>query len=154
MKIKISIAKRMRRTLAAFSLAEVTVGMGLLGTVVGALFSSLTSGFFTMQLARENLRATQIMLEKVETIRLYSWSQLNTPGFIPTNFTAYYDPQATNSGVLYSGTLTLSPAPINASYSNDLKQVTVRVNWQTGSLPRTREFTTYVARNGLQSYIY
>jgi hypothetical protein len=130
------------------------VGMGILGTVLGALFSSFTSGFFTMQLARENLRATQIMLEKVETIRLYSWSQINTPGFIPATFSASYDPQSTNSGLVYSGTMSISSAPIASSYSNDLKLVTVHVNWQTGSLPRSREFSTLIARNGLQTYIY
>ncbi len=138
----------------AFTLVEVTIGMGLLATVMGALFSSFTSGFFTMQLARENLRATQIMLEKVETIRLYSWDQINTAGFIPTTFTAPYDPNSTNGGLTYTGTMTISAAPISSSYSNEMKQFTVQLNWKTGKLDRSREFTTYVARNGLQTYIY
>ncbi|MBN2506529.1 MAG: prepilin-type N-terminal cleavage/methylation domain-containing protein [Verrucomicrobia bacterium] len=143
-----------RRAQAGFSLAEVAVGMGLLATLMGALFSSFTSGFFTIQMARENLRATQILLEKVETIRLYSWSQMNTPGFIPATFTAAYDPNSTNSGLIYRGTMTITNAPITGSYANDVKQFTVRIDWNSGSLPRTREFTTFVARNGLQNYIY
>lgn len=155
MKIKNLIQPRTRRSQAAFSLVEVTVGMGVMGTCVVALFSGFTSGFFTMQLARENQRATQIMLEKVETLRLYSWDQINTPGFIPTGtWTNYYDPQSTNKGVAYVGTLSIADAPITSSYSNDMKMVTVTLNWQTGNLPRNRSFTTYVARNGLQTYIY
>jgi type II secretory pathway pseudopilin PulG len=139
---------------AGFSLVEAAVGMGIMGTVVGALLSGFGTGMFTMQLARENLRATQIMLERMETIRLYSWDQINTPGFVSTNFTASYDPQSTNSGVVYSGTLSISNAPVTSSYSNDMKMFTVTLNWKTGSLPRTRQFTTYISRYGLQDYIY
>src|SRR6266487_2661671 len=96
MKIKVSLS-RIRSKLAAFSLVEVTVGLGIIGTVVGAMLSGIMTGTFTMRMARENLRATQIMLEKVETIRLYSWDQVNNKnGFnIPTDFTATYDPQGT-----------------------------------------------------------
>jgi len=146
----------LRRQLAAFSLVEVTVGMGVIGTAVAALFSGFTSGFFTMQMARENLRATQIMVEKTEMLRLYSWDQLNTPGFIPATFTSPYDPTATNGApnIRYSGTLSISAIPLTAAYSNDMKMVTVTVNWSTGSINRNRSFTTYIARNGLQNYIY
>src|SRR5947207_13330458 len=104
MKIKLSQSSQLRRKLAAFSLIEATVGMAVISTVVGAMLSGITSGTFTMRMARENLRATQIMLEKVETIRLYSWDQVNTAGFIPTNFTDTYDPhEAPSVGLNYSG---------------------------------------------------
>jgi hypothetical protein len=109
-----------------------------------------------MRMARENLRATQIMLEKVETIRLYSWEQIKQPGFIPPTFTATYDPNGgTNSqGLTYQGSLTISDAVIDSSYSNDMKKVTVRLNWKTGNLDRSREFSSYISRYGLQDYIY
>src|SRR5262245_30151305 len=93
--------RRKNRRAAGFSLVEVTVGMAVIGTSAIALFSGFTSGFFTMQMARENLRATQIMLEKTETLRLYSWDQINTGGFIPATFTAPYDPNSTNGGIVY-----------------------------------------------------
>ena len=140
---------------AAFSLVEVTVGMGLMGMVTMALLTGFTSGFFTMRMARENLRATQIMLEKTETIRLYSWDQINTPGFIPTNFVAVYDPMdKSNAGLTYQGSMTITDCSLPVSYSNNMKRVTVRLDWVTGGLSRTREFTSYISRNGLQNYIY
>ena len=144
------------RSRAAFSLIETVVGIGIMGTVATALLAGFTGGFFTMQLARENQRATQIILEKTETIRLYNWDQVNTPGFIPSTFTATYDPQATNSssGTVYNGTLTITDAPINASYSNDMKQVTVTLTWKTGDVDRSRSYKTYISRNGIQNYIY
>ena len=156
MKLKQTSSSRKRRFLKAFSLIEATVGMGVMGTIIMALFSGFTTGFFTMQLARENLRATQILLEKMETIRLYSWDQVNTPGFIPATFTAPYDPNAPQGeqGVLYRGTMMITNAPIGTSYASKMRTVYVTVTWKTGNLTRTRNFTSYIARNGLQSYIY
>jgi len=157
MKSKLSHLSRTRskRGQAGFSMTEVTVGLGIIGTCIAALFSGFTTGFFTMRMARENLRATQILLQKTETLRLYSWDQINDAGFIPTSFVERYDPNsATDKGVVYSGVLRVENCPISSSYSNDLKMVTVTLNWQTGSINRNRQFITYVARNGLQSYVY
>src|ERR1051325_10108788 len=94
MKIRASISGR-RGAQAGFSLVEATVALGVIGTVVVALFSAFTGGFMTVQMGRENLRATQIMLEKMETIRLYSWDQITPPIFIPPPFPASYDPNST-----------------------------------------------------------
>jgi type II secretory pathway pseudopilin PulG len=156
MKLKQIISQPRTQRSAAFTLVEATVSLGILGSVVVALFSGFTTGFFTMQLARENLRATQIMLEKMETIRLYNWDQVNTPGFIPASFTAPYDPNARDGqqGVLYRGTMIITNAPIGASYSGDMRMVIVNLQWTTGYLPRSREFTSYISRHGLQDYIY
>lgn len=139
-----------------FSLVEVTIAMAVIGTTAVALFSGFTSGFFTMQMARENLRATQIMLEKTETLRLYSWDQINTPGFIQSVFTAPYDPNSTNSGTTYTGRITVGPCtiPPPISFSNDMRTITVDLSWTTGTLPRSRSFSTYISRNGIQNYVY
>jgi hypothetical protein len=158
MKIKISLVSRIRKQLAAFSIVEAVIGMGVMGTVVGALMSGFTTGFFTMRMARENLRATQIMLEKMETIRLYSWQQVTNvhpKPFIPRTFTNHYDPQTLNNkGVEYTGEMIITNAPISSSYSNTMKMVTVRVKWKTGNLQRQREFNSYISKYGLQDYVY
>ena len=144
------------RSIAAFSLIETVVGIGIFVIVATALLAGFTGGFFTMQLARENQRATQIILEKTETIRLYTWDQVNSNSFIPTTFTATYDPQFTNSsvGTVYNGTLVITNSPINTSYSNDMKQVTVTLTWKTGKVDRSRSYTTFIGRNGIQDYVY
>lgn len=144
-----------RRKLAAFSLVEVTVSLGIVGTCVAALFSGFTTGFFTMKMARENLRATQILLQKTEAIRLQSWDQLVNPTNIPTSFVERYDPNSANDkGAIFNGTIVISNCAISSSYSNEMKLVTISVNWKTGSIDRNRSYSTYVARNGLQNYIY
>src|SRR3954463_4667629 len=155
MKIKSSLLKRIRQRLSGFSLVEATIGMGIIGTTVATLFSGFTSGYFTMQMARENLRATQIMLERVETIRLYSWDQVTT-GYITPTFTAPYDPEATQGqqGLVYNGTITVTDTGLPSSYASDMKKVVVRLNWKTGRLARSREFTSYISRFGMQDYVY
>ena len=158
MRIKFAPRFKRLRKMAAFSLVEATIGMGVVGTVVGAMLSGITTGTFTMRLTRENLRATQIMLEKVETIRLYNWDQATT-NFIPSSFTTYYDPQAAagSQGLQYHGTITIGPVDPNlfrSSYTNDMRLITVQLTWQTGGLQRSREFSSFIARNGLQNYIY
>ena len=113
--------------------------------------------FFTLRMARENQRATQIILEKVETIRLYTWDQVNSNGFVPRTFTDYYDPQALSGsrGVLYSGTMAITNVPFSTSYSTNLRHLTVTLSWNTaGTMPRFRTLSTLVAKDGLQNYVY
>ncbi len=141
---------------AAFSLIEVLVGMMIAGIVIISLYASFSSGFALTEAARENLRATQIMVEKMETIRLYTWDQINTPGFIPTTFTNYYAEMGgnTNKGFAFVGRTAIAAAPLSTSYGNDMKMVTIDLSWQNGSVPRNRRMTSLVARYGLQAYVY
>src|SRR6185503_14563098 len=92
------------RTRSGFTLAEVMVGIVFMTMSFSALYVAFSSGFQFVQLCRENQRAGQILTEKLETIRLYTWDQVNTSGFVPTNFTAtFYPPSQTNSGLVYAG---------------------------------------------------
>jgi prepilin-type N-terminal cleavage/methylation domain-containing protein len=139
----------------AFTIMEVMVAMFLLALLITAVYGAISNGITTMRMARENLRATQILLERMETIRLYHWEQLK-PGFVATNFVANYDvtSKSTNSGILYYGSVSIDPADTGTSYSDDMKLVTVRLNWNTGHITRTRQLTTYVCRTGIQNYVY
>jgi len=76
------------------TLAEVVIAVAILGISAAGIFGVIFSGFFIMDRTRENQRATQILLEKVETIRLYNWSQVTNASFIPTTFSEPFDPQA------------------------------------------------------------
>jgi len=96
-------------------------------------------------------------LEKFETIRLYSWDQINTAGFIPQTFQAPFCAVGNNtnqSGIVYHGKVEISPAPLSESYQGNVKQVKITLTWTSGQLQRQREMQTFVARYGLQNYIY
>jgi len=102
------------------TLVEVIISVGVVGVTFFSLYAGITYGFTVLLLARENLRATQIMMEKMETIRLYNWDQINSNGFIPATFVAAFNATntstnfGTGSGVLYYGTLTIAPVPATA----------------------------------------
>ncbi len=139
------------------SLVELVISTAIIAIVAAGIMGCFTFGFFTLRLARENQRATQIILEKVETIRLYTWDQVNSNGFIPVAFTDYYDPQARSGsrGVAYSGLLAITNVPFSTSYSTNLRQLTVTLSWNTaGTLPHRRTLCTLVAKDGLQNYVY
>jgi type II secretory pathway pseudopilin PulG len=140
------------------TLTEVVIATAILGISIAGILAAIFSGFFIMGRVRENQRATQIILEKVETLRLYSWSQVNSNGFIPTSFTQAYDPQAKpgSRGITYNGTLRISPFPhTTANYSDKMRQVTVTLSWVgERNMARTRSFVTYIAKDGVQNYVY
>ena len=156
------LAFRARRLSAGFSLVEATVGLALLAVVCLALYTSLGSTTFTVRQSRENLRATQIMAEKLDTIRLYGWTQLNSPTYIPRTFSAPFYPReqlppelARAHGELdYQGTIRIEPAPVEEVYKDDLRLVTVELKWQSGNMARSRKMSTLVSRYGLHKYIY
>ena len=76
------------RPCLGFTLLESLVGMGALGVVLVSLYTGMTTGFNVVRLARENLRATQVLQEKFETLRLYNWAQITSTNFVPPTFTA------------------------------------------------------------------
>lgn len=140
---------------AAFSIIEVLVAVSICGVMFLSLYSGLSSGVAVIQLARENVRATQILQEKMETIRLYRWDQINTAGFVPTNFTdVFYASSTETNGLTYTGTVAIAVAPMTEAYSNDVRQVTVEVQWKSANILRKRDMKTLVSRYGLQNYVY
>jgi len=145
---------------SGMTLVEVVMAVAVLGIMASGIFGSFRYGFFTLQLVRENQRATQILLEKVETIRLYNWTDVtSTNGFIPATFTDVYDPQATTGGqgTAYNGTVTVTNCPsgsISSSYIDHMRQLTVTLAWTTRDIPHTRSLTTYIAKDGIQNYVY
>jgi len=153
------IAVTTRRGNRGFSLVEAVVGMALLGLVCMALFSGLCNSTFSVHLTRDNIRATQIMAEKLDTIRLYSWKQLTNETYIREGFTAPLhppdplSPPRTNSPV-YNGSIYIESAPITEVYGKDMRLVTVELKWKTGDLERTRSMSTLVSRYGTYRYIY
>ena len=141
---------------SAFTLPEVLVAAALIAVSSLALFSGFRQSFNVVEANRENLRATQILQEKTEMIRLYNWNQVTNGGYIPTSFSEAFDPTAAtnSSGVTYTGTVIVTNAPIAETYSADLRLVNISVSWTSGGIAHTREMTTLVSRYGLQNYIY
>jgi prepilin-type N-terminal cleavage/methylation domain-containing protein len=138
---------------AAFTLVEVVFAVAIVGILVIALYAAIAVSAGSVRVGQEDQRVTQILTEKLDTIRLYNWDQINSNGFIRTNFTAAIDPLDTNSLTYYTGSVSIVQAPIDEAYKSNLLQVTVNVEWMAGYRLQSRSMSTYVARYGLQTYI-
>jgi Tfp pilus assembly protein PilV len=142
----------------AFTLVEALIACGILAVMIVSIYAAISFSFASISLARQNLRATQIALEKMEIVRMYSWEQINSNGFVPPTFTAPFFPSAsesdTNGGLIYYGVTTITNVVRNATYSNDMRQVSVRVSWTNRNVPQTLEMSTLISQYGMQRYIY
>ena len=130
---------------------------GVGGILVAVALAGFYGGFAAIQLDRENSRATQILLEKTELLRLYNWNQItggDTNVYVPTNFTAPFYPNSSNGVFTYTGTVSIAGCAIGTSYSNDMRTVTITLMWKSRTLIRARSMSTLVSRYGLQNYIY
>src|SRR5436190_24324542 len=147
-----------RAVLSAFMLVEVMVAVLVVSIVVVSLYAGVSSGFALVKLAREDLRATQIMLQRTEAIRLYTWSQMTNASYFTTNsYAVYYDPagqSAGSGGGVYTVSTAISTDTPAATYSPDMRRVTVQVSWLSGKISRRREVSTFVSRYGMQNYVY
>jgi len=144
----------------AYTLVEVVICVALVVIMFVSLYGGMSTGFAVTQGSRENLRATQIMLEYMEGIRLYNWDQLTASNWVPTSVTNWYYPlAATNEsrGIPYytslSVTTNFSLSP-SASYSTNMRMLLVTVTWTNAGYSHTRSMSTYVARNGMQNYVF
>src|SRR5260370_34056423 len=81
----------------AYPLPELLVATFVLGVFVISLYAGFGSGFGLLRLVREDARATEIIQQKIETLRLCPWSDLAA---FPTSFKEPYDPLAATNDPL------------------------------------------------------
>ena len=144
-------------TQSAYTLAEVMVGIVIMSIMFLTLYLGFTLGFGVVQGSRENLRATQILQQQAEVIRLYTWEQVDpASGWIPTTSTWTFYPMGGNGnqGITYTGTVNIAAAPMTESYAADNKLVTFALTWKSGNIQRQRRISTLVSKYGLHNYIY
>jgi hypothetical protein len=140
------------------------MGAAVMSVVFVSIFGVLTMGLFVSGTSRENLRATQIMLDKMEGLRLYSPTQLTNTMFLLQSFTNWFS--ETNNiglqnvqgyGVMYTGSIAIAPVSFAASYSSNMQQVTVNIGWVSGgqgNIAHTRSMSTFYANQGLYNYVW
>jgi prepilin-type N-terminal cleavage/methylation domain-containing protein len=93
-----------------YTMIEVIVAASIMSVMFVSLYTGISFGFSVSRTERENLRATQIILERMEGIRLFTYDQLSDTNLNPPIFTQNYYPQAlTNQsqGITYTGTMTV-----------------------------------------------
>ena len=150
-----TLQSRVQRSASGFTLAETIVATLAAAVMLLALYASFTFGFAMMRVTREDIRATQIIIQKMEAIRLQPYDLVAT---YPTNATAYFDEKnqaSGNGGTVYTVKFSATPGPtvLPPTYRANVMLVTVTASWTSGNMPRSRSMRTYVARNGIQNYV-
>ena len=153
-----SAARARRSSLSAFTLIETIVATMLAGIMLPTLFAGLAYCFSLVQASRENLRATQILVQRMEAVRLSPYNALSNPTAYPTNVSEYYSPSGQtnwNRGTVYTVTYKCEPGPstLPPSYRSNIVLVTVTAAWNSGKTQQTRSMQSYVARYGMQRYV-
>jgi Tfp pilus assembly protein PilE len=144
------------KAIRGYTFTEVMVSVGVIGVLFVSLYVAFSAAFTVIRVARENLRATQIMVQRAEMLRLYTWPQLNDPAYFKTTFT---DNSVASLGVTYHGNIALTtPANMGSpSYLTNMRTVTITVRWTNSvgkPLPHVRQMQTQTARWGMQNYVY
>lgn len=159
----VEVERRPERCLA-FTLVEVVVAVLLLAIMALALFAGFSTGFDVVRQARENLRATQIMVQRMEDIRLYTWDQVTNPAYMKPTFVDWYYPAGTNTGTAgtcYQGSISVAlPANVPSAYQQNLRAVTITLSWtnypggaSSKAIVRSRQMQSQVAYLGMQNYV-
>lgn len=156
-----------QRALLAFSLVEVMVAALVMAIIFAVLFTGISTTFRLLNTTRENLRATQIAVSRMEELRLCAWSdsQLFSTNVVPPTFTDSFYPlglkNGTNTGTEYYGTINIQTnAALNppATYADRLALVTIGVTWTNYSGSKFavhhRSMNTFIAKYGVQNYIF
>lgn len=145
-----------RRRLLAFSLIEIMVALAILGVVATGFMAAFGTGFNLIKGTRLEQRATQVLLEKMEVIRVFNWDQIVTPGVIPTNFVEPFFTMGdeTNTSISYRGNVSIAMPPVSNAYSNDLRLITIDLFWTNDNRVIHRSASTFVSRYGMQQYFF
>src|SRR5262245_1598434 len=95
------------RAAAGHSLPEAVIAVSLVGVMFLSLYAGSAAGFGIPRSARGNIRATEILNEQTERIRLLNWRQvLSADGYLPSQFVQPFYPTADSAnpeGPLFYG---------------------------------------------------
>ena len=111
----------------------------MLGFMVVSLYAGFSSGFAVLRVARENLRATQVLEERMEVVRLIRWNDVVADGFIPATFGTQAAAKFTAKSGIYLKQTTLDTFLRNPKNKADEFEAGVLKKFADPSYPRQGE---------------
>lgn len=129
-----------------FTIIEAMIATMVLGLVLGSVLAVTSQSARYLGDLRRTARSSQVLQQKVEDIRLLSWSDVQA---LPATFT---DPSDADG--LYSGHITKS-AYDTYNGQTTVTRLTLYVVWtNSNSHVMTNSLTTLVSNGGLNKYIF
>jgi prepilin-type N-terminal cleavage/methylation domain-containing protein len=149
--------QRGARPSGAYTLPEVLCTVVIAAILFSTVYVGIAQGFAVIRLARENLRATQILQQYTEVIRLKTWDQIaQMPAESPSQpWPDYPGGTVGNQGITFIGTVRCEPSGMkDENYKDDHRLFTFTVRWQSGNVERVRQMTTLVSKWGMHNYVF
>jgi len=100
--------RRARTEQNGFALVECTIASAISALFLGSLFLMNSSAMDTIQMARESACASQVLQQRIESMRIANWHQVTDASWLLTNFLNIDAPGASQLKGM-SETLTLVP---------------------------------------------
>jgi Tfp pilus assembly protein PilV len=132
--------RKITNKLRAFTLVETLFSIMLFGVCAVALLQGVIFGIHRLHDSRMDSRATQILTEQTELMRLCTWGEVQRGARV------FRDGD-------FIGTVKITNDPMPVSYCSGLCRFDVTVAWMVGRTPHERTWSTYCAKNGLNSYV-
>ncbi len=145
---------------AGYTLAQVLVAAATIGFLAGLLYGVVGPGLGIIRCAGQNLRATQILMQRAESLRLFTAREVCDPSkYHQPLFVAPHDPGLGTSqqdGVQYAGYV--SADGLSSTQNIHMRPVTLTLYWTnycgTKPIVHMRQVPTRLARNGMPKYIW
>jgi Tfp pilus assembly protein PilV len=136
-----------RRNTRAFTLIEVAIASAVLMLAIIGTLTMASQSFVVTQNVREFSRANQILQQKMEDIRLLSFSNVQA---LPSTFT---DPNDTAGK--YAGTIAVENYRSSPGGNVVSVKVTLQLTWTgRGGKTRTASLVSVFTSSGLNDYIF
>src|SRR5436853_5449638 len=100
--------RHIRSTETGFALVECTMATAISALFLGSLFLMNSSAMDTIQMARESACASQVLQQRIESMRIANWHQVTDANWLTTNL-LNADAPGSNQLKNISETLTLVP---------------------------------------------
>jgi Tfp pilus assembly protein PilV len=145
-----------RRTrIGGVTIAEVMIASCVMAFAITTSITVMQSGFATLDTARGNTLASQILQSEIERIRLMSWANVTDPdkmmGEHKVDLKAVF---ATNNELARKFTL-VRTVKDDSTRPGEGVDIYLQVVWQTyDGRSHTRSFQTKYVKNGLYDYYY
>jgi type II secretory pathway pseudopilin PulG len=131
---------------SAFTLLETMMATMILGLVLASVLAVASQSVRYMSDIRRTARSSQVLQQKLEDIRLLSWSNVQS---LPSTFTdpndtahAYAGQISTAAFDSYNGTTTVSKITVFVTWTNKANRIV------------TNSLTSLISNGGLNKYIF
>lgn len=146
---------RRRSREAGMTIAEVIMASCVMAFAITTSITVMQSGFTTIDVARGNTLASQILQSEIERIRLMSWSAVTDADKMMGEHKVDLKEVFSTNSALASKYSMVRTVKDDSTRPGEGVDIYLTVNWQSyDGRSHTRSFQTKYVKNGLYDYYY